>query len=68
LTGADTEEHIAALEVSLAPEIGVPRHTDMRDDESYYVIAGELEVGVGHQKFVLKRPMLLWPRETSLTS
>lgn len=42
------------MEVSLAPGIGVPRHTHTREDESYYVTAGELEVIVGDQKFVLK--------------
>jgi quercetin dioxygenase-like cupin family protein len=49
--------------VSLAPGIGVPRHTHTREDESYYVTAGELEVIVGDQKFVLNEgDVLMAPR------
>lgn len=40
--------------MSLAPGIGVPRHTHTREDESYYVISGELEVTVAGESFVLK--------------
>jgi len=41
----------------------VPRHTHMREDEAYFVVAGELEVAVGENIFVL-RPgdSLLAPR------
>jgi hypothetical protein len=56
------------VEVTLAPGIGVPRHTHTREDESYYVTAGELEVIVGDQKFVLKEGDALMARETFLTS
>jgi hypothetical protein len=34
--------------------MGVPRHTHTREDEVYYVLAGELEVTVGEERFVLK--------------
>ena len=44
LAGADTGGAYCLLEVSLAPGIGVPRHTHTREDESYYVTHGELEV------------------------
>jgi|SRR5215472_7527550 len=54
LSGADTGGAFCLLEVSLAPGIGVPRHTHTREDESYYVISGELEVTVGDEVFVLK--------------
>jgi quercetin dioxygenase-like cupin family protein len=54
LAGADTGEAYCLLEVSLAPGIGVPRHTHTREDETYYVTSGELEVIVGDQTFVLK--------------
>jgi len=54
LTGADTGGAYCLLEVSLAPGIGVPRHTHTREDESYYVTVGELEVIVGNGVFVLK--------------
>ena len=54
LSGVDTGGAFCLLEVSLAPGIGVPRHTHTREDESYYVISGELEVAVRGKVFVLK--------------
>ena len=54
LSGADTGGAYCLLEVSAAPGISVPRHTHTREDESYYVLSGELEVVVGEQAFVLK--------------
>ena len=54
LSGADTGEAYCLLEVGLAPGMGVPRHTHTREDESYFVLAGELEVIVGDKTFVLK--------------
>jgi quercetin dioxygenase-like cupin family protein len=64
LTGADTGGAYCLLEVSLAPGIGVPRHTHTREDETYYVTAGELEVIVGDQRFVLKEgDALMAPRD-----
>jgi quercetin dioxygenase-like cupin family protein len=54
LTGEDTGGAYCLLEVSLAPGMGVPRHTHTREDESYFVLAGELEVIVGGKTFVLK--------------
>ena len=54
LTGADTGGAYCLLEVSLAPGIGVPRHIHTREDETYYVISGELEVIIGDEVFVLK--------------
>jgi len=63
LSGADTGGDYCLLEVSLAPGIGVPRHTHTLEDESYYVTAGELEVIVGDQVFVLKEgDSLMAPR------
>ncbi len=35
LAGADTGGAYCLLEVSLAPGIGVPRHTHTREDETY---------------------------------
>jgi quercetin dioxygenase-like cupin family protein len=63
LAGADTGGAFCLLDVSLAPGIGVPRHTHTREDETYYVLSGELEVEVGDQSFLL-RPgdTLLAPR------
>ena len=54
LSGADTGGEYCLLEVSLAPGMGVPRHTHTREDEAYYVLSGELEVVVGDEAFVLK--------------
>jgi oxalate decarboxylase/phosphoglucose isomerase-like protein (cupin superfamily) len=44
--------------------MGVPRHTHTREDEVYFVLAGELEVTVGEKTFIL-RPgdTLLAPRD-----
>ena len=64
LSGKDTGGAYCLLEVSLAPEMTVPRHTHTREDEVYFVLAGELEVTVGDETFVL-RPgdTLLAPRD-----
>ena len=64
LSGIDTGGAYCLLEVSLAPGMGVPRHTHTREDEAYFVLAGELEVTVGEKAFVL-RPgdTLLAPRD-----
>jgi quercetin dioxygenase-like cupin family protein len=64
LRGEDTGGAYCLLEVSLAPGIGVPRHTHTREDETYYVTAGELEVIVGNEVFVLKAgDSLMAPRD-----
>ena len=64
LSGRDTGGAYCLLEVSLAPGIGVPRHTHTREDETYYVTAGELEVTVGDEIFVLKAgDTLMAPRD-----
>jgi quercetin dioxygenase-like cupin family protein len=64
LSGADTGGAYCLLEVNLAPGIGVPRHTHTREDETYYVTSGELEVIVGEQIFVLKAgDSLMAPRD-----
>jgi quercetin dioxygenase-like cupin family protein len=64
LSGKDTGEAYCLLEVGLAPGMAVPRHTHTREDEAYFVLAGELEATVGEETFVL-RPgdTLLAPRD-----
>jgi len=64
LSGRDTGGVYCLLEVSLAPGMGVPRHMHTREDEVYFILAGELEVTVGEKIFVL-RPgdTLLAPRD-----
>src|SRR6267142_3098873 len=64
LSGTDTGGAYCLLEVSLAPGIGVPRHTHTREDEGYYVLSGELEVIVGEEIFILKAgDTLIAPRD-----
>jgi len=44
--------------------MAVPRHTHTREDEVYFVLAGELEVTVGDEMFVLQPgDTLLAPRD-----
>ena len=59
LSGKDTGGAYCLLDVSLAPGMGVPR-----EDEVYFVLAGELEVTVGEKTFVLRSgDTLLAPRD-----
>ena len=64
LSGTDTGGAYCLLEVSLAPGMAVPRHTHTREDEVYFVLAGELEATVGEETFVLQPgDTLLAPRD-----
>jgi len=64
LSGADTGGAFCLLEISLAPGMAVPRHTHTREDESYYVLSGELEVIVEDKVFVLRGgDSLIAPRD-----
>jgi mannose-6-phosphate isomerase-like protein (cupin superfamily) len=64
LTGQDTGGSYSLFELSLGSGKGVARHTHTREDESYFVLSGELEVVVGEKKFVLKpRDALVAPRD-----
>jgi quercetin dioxygenase-like cupin family protein len=54
LSGADTGGAYCLLEASIAPGMGVPLHTHTREDEAYFVLAGELEVTVGDEAFILR--------------
>ena len=66
LAGADTGGAYCLLEMALAPGMGVPRHMHTREDESYFVLRGALEVIVGDETFVLKAgDTLLAPRGIS---
>jgi len=58
-----TGEKYCLLEMSLAPGMDVPRHTHTREDETYYVLSGELEVFVGERVFILRQgDTLIAPR------
>ena len=64
LSGKDTGGTYCLLEVGLAPGMAVPRHTHTREDEVYFVLAGELEATVGEEIFVLQPgDTLLAPRD-----
>jgi quercetin dioxygenase-like cupin family protein len=64
LSGKDTGGAYCLLEVGLAPGMAVPRHTHTREDEVYFVLAGELEATVGEEIFVLQPgDALLAPRD-----
>src|SRR5215469_1099535 len=64
LSGTDTGGAYCLLEVRLAPGMAVPRHTHTREDEVYFVLAGELEATVGEETFVLQPgDTLLAPRD-----
>jgi quercetin dioxygenase-like cupin family protein len=64
LSGKDTGGAYCLLEVGLAPGMAVPRHTHTREDEVYFVLAGELEATVGDETFVLQPgDTLLAPRD-----
>jgi quercetin dioxygenase-like cupin family protein len=64
LSGEDTGGKYCLIEASLAPGMGVPRHTHTREDETYYVLSGELEVIVGDKVFTLREgDTLIAPRD-----
>src|SRR5215469_1960260 len=64
LSGTETGGAYCLLEVSLAPGMAVPRHTHTREDEVYFVLAGELQAIVGGETFVLQPgDSLLAPRD-----
>jgi quercetin dioxygenase-like cupin family protein len=64
LSGAETGEAYCLLEMSLAPGMSVPRHTHSREDEVYFVLAGELEVTIRDDVFVLRAgDTLMAPRD-----
>ena len=68
LSGEDAGGVYCLLEASLAPGIDVPRHTHAREDESYFVLVGELEVIVGAKPSSLNQATVSWPRATFPTS
>jgi quercetin dioxygenase-like cupin family protein len=57
--GADTEGAFALMEYVLAPGGGAGLHRHSREDESFYVLAGELTVQLGEQTAVVTPGELL---------
>jgi quercetin dioxygenase-like cupin family protein len=54
LSGEDTGGAYCLVDLSVAPGLGVPRHTHTREDEAYFVLSGELEAIVGEEVFTLR--------------
>jgi quercetin dioxygenase-like cupin family protein len=54
LSGEDTGRAYCLLDLSVAPGLGVPRHTHTREDEAYFVLSSELEAIVGDETFTLR--------------
>jgi len=54
LSGEDTGGAYCLLDLSVAPGLGVPRHTHSREDEALFVLSGELEATVGDKIFTLR--------------
>ena len=54
LSGEDTGGAYCLLDLSVAPGLGVPRHTHTREDEALFMLSGELEATVGDQTFTLR--------------
>jgi quercetin dioxygenase-like cupin family protein len=53
VTGDDSAGSISMFEFVVAPRQGPPRHVHHREDETYYVVAGEFLFEVGGQKYSL---------------
>ena len=54
LSGEDTGGAYCLLDMRVAPDKGVPRHTHTREDEALFVLSGELEATVGDEIFTLR--------------
>jgi mannose-6-phosphate isomerase-like protein (cupin superfamily) len=68
LGGADTGGAYCLLEVSLAPGMGVPRHTHTREDETYYILAGERKSSSETRSSFSRQAILSSRRATSHTN
>lgn len=54
LGGSDTGDGFALHHGSLDPGAGPPMHIHSREDETFYVLAGEIEVTVGGERDILR--------------
>lgn len=65
LSGRDTNGQYSIIESVTAPRTGPPLHLHTREDESFYVIAGEYLFEIDGEKFVAKPGDFLFaPRGT----
>lgn len=53
-TGKDTDGKLAIVDVKLRQGLEPPRHTHTKEDETYYLLEGEMEFSVGEQLFRLR--------------
>jgi quercetin dioxygenase-like cupin family protein len=54
LSGPDTGEGFALHRGTLAPGAGPPLHVHSREDETFYILAGEVEVTISDQRDTLR--------------
>lgn len=55
LSGADTNGAYVVMEATLPPNGGPPRHVHQREDETMFVLAGEITFYLGDTTRVLKK-------------
>lgn len=64
LGGADTQQQYTVMEALLPPGGGPPRHLHHREDETFFVLEGEVTFYVGDTVTVLKKGGFIFaPRE-----
>ncbi|WP_029037883.1 cupin domain-containing protein [Salinimicrobium xinjiangense] len=54
LTGKDTNNQFTLVQDQIEPGVGIPLHVHDNENEIFRVLEGELEIGVGDQKRILK--------------
>jgi quercetin dioxygenase-like cupin family protein len=50
LPSAQSANHMAVMTVEVPPEGGVPLHTHLQEEESYYMLEGQMLVQVGSEE------------------
>jgi quercetin dioxygenase-like cupin family protein len=51
----DTDGAYSLFEATISPDQGVPTHVHSREDESFYVLDGTLNIQIGEQSFTATR-------------
>ncbi len=54
VTGDETEGKFATFETTVPPHCGPPLHTHSREQESFFVLEGEITFQVGDERFVAR--------------
>lgn len=55
LSGKDTGGAFSLIENTNSPGDGIPTHTHRREDETFFIIEGEVEVQVGDETFIARK-------------